>query len=71
MYNNYEMKRKIIFALTFLCLIIAGIFALGFGAGITGLVAGDATQEITINQIFSASFLFLGLGIFIVGLLHD
>lgn len=65
------MKRKIILSLTFLCLILAGIFAIGAGTEITGLVTGDATQTASINQIFSAIFLFLGLGIFIIGLLHD
>ncbi|MFP4567465.1 MAG: hypothetical protein ACLFN8_00830 [Candidatus Woesearchaeota archaeon] len=65
------MKQKIILTLTFLCLAIAGIFAIGMGSGLTGFVIADASQEITVNQIFSASFLFLGLAIFVVGLLHD
>ncbi len=65
------MKHKIILTLTFICLFIAGLFALGSGTGVVGFVTSDASQAISVNQIFSASFLFLGMAIFIIGLLHD
>ena len=65
------MKRKVLLGLTFACLFIAASFALGAGSNITGFVTSDVEQAVSVNQIFSVSFLFLGLAIFIVGLLHD
>ena len=65
------MKRKFLLGLTFACFILSLTFAFGFGANITGFVVSDLEQAVSVNQIFSAAFLFLGLAIFVVGLLHD
>jgi len=65
------MKRKLVLSLTFISLFLAVSFALGGGSAFTGFVVSDASQITQTNQVFAGIFLFLALGIFIIGLLHD